>query len=147
MAILFTSPTETNVTPSQRTERLEMLARQRIKAKRDEDIAAEIRRGIDKDIAAELKSELAAGKEYGTASVKLEDAGVKLVVSFGYTRSFSPQYETDIDTMPKALRDLAKWDPSVKASAWDALSDADKLLASKYVTTKPSSPSVKIEVI
>lgn len=129
-------------------KKLEDLVRARIKAKRDEDVAAEIRKGLDADIAAIIKPELKAkGKEYGSVTQKLEAAGVKVGVSFGYDRKFLPAFVDDVDTLPAPLRELAKWKPEVVNAKWEELSATDKVAASKYVETKPSSPSIKIEVL
>lgn len=128
------------------TKKLDELLRQRIQYKREEDAAAAKRKAADSDIAAMLKPGL--GKDYGTVSCKLEDAGIKVGVVFGYSRAVDVDaFNKAFDTLPATVRETVKWKPEVVAAKWDALSDVDRVLASRFVTTKPASPSIKIEVL
>lgn len=126
-------------------KKLEELAAARIGAKRAEEAAAEERKRIDEEIAALVKGEVEG--EYGTASVKLGELGLKVTTSFGYTRSISADFEKDFDKLPAQIQAIAKWKPSIVEANWKALDAKDQAFAAKYVTTKASSPSVKIEVI
>lgn len=126
-------------------KKLEELAAARIGAKRAEEAAAEERKRIDADIAALVKGELES--EYGTASIKLGDLGLKVTTSFSFARSISADFEKDFDKLPAQIQAIAKWKPSIVEANWKALEPNDQAIAAKYVTTKASSPSVKIEVI
>lgn len=131
-------------------DQLMALVRQRIDAKRVEDDAATRRKQIDAEIAVMMEEDLASqGKETGTVARRLEELGVRLVVQFGVTRSVESGFAEAIESgsVPQWLVDLMAWKPYVQAKAWDALSIEMKTAAAEWVTTKPSSPSIKIEVI
>lgn len=126
-------------------KKLEELAAKRIAAKRVEEAASEARKAIDEEIAGVMRASLDG--EYGTASEKLADLGLKLTTSFGYTRTIGVEFEKDFDKLPAQIQAIAKWKPSIVEANWKALDPKDQAAAAKYVTTKASSPSVKIEVL
>jgi hypothetical protein len=128
-------------------KKLEDLAVQRINAKRAEDEAARTRKAIDADIAEILKAALPDGKTHGTASQRLEQCGLKVVASFSLTRSFTPEAEKAFAFLPPFVQTLANWKPSVASDAWNSLTDEQRAEAAKFVVTKDSSPSIKIEVL
>lgn len=124
--------------------KFEDLIKRRIKAKRDEDDAAEIRKTIDKEID-EVISE---GKDRkGTISAKLSDIGVKVSVSYGVTRKADTEYiEANWPTIPNEIKACLKQKFDV-SSSFDKLPPELKFEAAKFIETKDSSPSIKIEVI
>ena len=121
---------------------LALLINERIQAKRNEDAAIEARRVIDSEIAVMLQD---PGKPEGTVSVK--EGEHKVSVVYGITRN------ADTDGLQKAWKSLSaavqqafKFKAEVLSGAYKKLEGADAKLAAKFVTSKPSSPSVKVEL-
>lgn len=129
-------------------EKLKDLCRRYIEAKRKEDEAATERKNIGSDIAMIMEPELKAkGKAVGSVTQKLADLGVKIGCDFGINRTVSSGIVDDFDKLPDAVKSSIRWKPEVIEAKYKELSDADRFAASPYVTTKPASPSIKIEVI
>lgn len=137
-------------TPQTNTEiNLEFLVAQRVEAKREEDRANERRRQIDEQIAALLPKP----GDKSTASTKLDSMALKVTVTYGENVKVDAEalraalLETDaLKALPADVVKAFRWKPEIESKAWALLSAEDKLLASKFVTRTPASPSVKLEV-
>jgi hypothetical protein len=112
-----------------------------VEAKRQEIIAIQARRDIDKQIVA-----LMPKKDEGTES---KDVGFfKVSVSYGIDRKVdSKKLDDEYDQLSTAVQNAFRIKYEVAAKEYKALSGADLDAAVAFVESKPSSPSVKIEVI
>jgi|GEM_PF-2352231 len=115
----------------------------RIEAKRNEDSAIQARRKIDEQISTLMNK----GKAEGTESVKLEDMGLKVSVTYKVTRSVDADALTAAwSTLAPDVQSAFKWNPDVSVSALRKLEDGAIAAASKFIESKPAAPSVKIEI-
>lgn len=117
------------------------LVQLRIAAKRAEDDAIEARRNIDAQITALLPSE----KTEGTVSEKLGD--YKITVTYGVTRKVdAEEIRTNWDKLSSGAQEAIDWKPSLSVSKFRKLSDVEMAQLSKFIETKPSAPTVKIDI-
>ena len=128
---------------------LKDLVMARVAAKREEDRAVETRRLLDVSIAALLPKP----SDKSTASEKLDELSLKVVVSYGENVKVDAEalraalLETnELKALPASVVHAFRWKPEVETKAWALLGIEDKLLASKFVSRSPASPSVKLEV-
>ena len=124
---------------------LEQLITARIAAKREEDAAIAERRRIDGEIAEILKD---PAKPEGTISQKVESLGVKVGVTYKITRSVdSKKLQADWDKLTAGAQAAFRWKPDVSVSELRKLEGPDAAAAAIYITAKPASPSVDIDLI
>lgn len=125
------------------------LTLERIEAKRKEDAAATDRKRLDAEIAAILEEDLkTAGKATGTVGRRLEEQGIRVVASFSQSASVDQEaLARDLDKLPGVIRDAFRVKYEPVSDKVKALPPADLLTLAKYVTTKPASPSIKVEVL
>ena len=117
----------------------------RISAKRAEDDAIAERRRIDGQLAELLKD---PAKPEGSISQKLEDLGLKLTITYKISRTVdSKKLTADWDKLPASAQVAFKWKPEVSVSELRKLEGVDATVAAAYITAKPASPSVDIELI
>lgn len=116
----------------------------RIEAKRAEDAAIAARRELDEQISLQLS----AGKAEGTESLKMPDMGVKVTVTYKVSR------KVDSDKLSAAWANLSaseqaafKWAPDVSVTGLRKLEGDSLIAVSKFITTNPAAPSVKVELI
>lgn len=114
----------------------------RIVAKRSEDEAAAKRRDIDAKIAAVLAD---ASKQEGTVTQKVD--GFKVSVTYKMTRSVDQELvEKEWAKMTDAQHAAFKWKADLSLAAFKKLDGTEQAGLSKYITTKPATASVSIEV-
>lgn len=120
---------------------LETLVAQWIEAKRAEIAAIQARRDVDAKIVAVMPK-----KDEGTVS---ENVGFfKVGVTYGITRKVdSKKLDPEFESLPDAVKAAFRRSYDVAAKEFKALSGADLDAAIAFVESKPSSPSVKVEVI
>lgn len=117
----------------------------RISAKRAEDEAIAERRRIDGQLAELLKD---PAKPEGSVSQKLDDLGLKLTVTYKIGRTVdSKKLTADWDKLSATAQAAFKWKPEVSVSELRKLDGVDATVAAAYITAKPASPSVEIELI
>lgn len=122
---------------------LKTLALQRLAAKAKEDEAVAERRKIDKEIAALL---LDPNKPEGTITEKPD--GLKVSVTYGMKRKVDTSaLQVAWNTLPKSVQDAVRWKAEVSVTGLRALAPAESLILSKFVTTEPESPQVKVEAL
>lgn len=119
---------------------LKELAAEYFAAKKEEDAAVERRRTIGAQIAALANED---GISEGSTTAKVE--GYKVSVTYTVNRKVdAPKVQQEWMNLPHYLRDLFRWKADVIVPEWRKL-DQDQLVeASKYVTSKPGSPSVTV---
>lgn len=126
------------------TTSLSHLITQRIEAKRIEDAAAAARKSIDLKIA-ELFRPAVDGE--GSVSEKLEGLA-KVTVKFGTARKVdSLQLKARWEGLPARVQACFKFDADVILPNLRALDADDSLTASNFITSKPSSPAVTVELL
>ena len=117
----------------------------RISAKQAEDAAIAERRNIDAQLAELLKD---PSKPEGAVSQKLADLGVKLTVTYKISRNVdSKKLQAEWDKLSAGAQAAFKWKPEVSVSELRKLEGIDATVAAAYITAKPASPSIEIEVI
>jgi len=113
----------------------------RIVAKHAEDKAAAARREIDAQIAAALAD---PSKPEGSISQRAGD--YKVTVTYGVTRKADTEsLQRDWEHLPPHIRSGFRWKADVTTAEIKKLEGVDLAVAAKYITTSPSSPSIKIE--
>ena len=123
------------------SEALIELVQHRVDEKRAEDQAVERRRALDQKLA-QLVGGGDMAKE-GTVSTKV--GSFKLSVVFGMNRKVDTErLQADWPNIP-TLHQAFRWKAEPNAE-FKKLEGRDAALAAKYVTSTPSSPSVKVEV-
>ena len=124
---------------------LDLLAKAWLEAKAAEQDAIQTRRELDAHIAA-----LLSGKEEGTISQKLELDGIKVTV----TRSMRRSVDSDLlltayeNGLSEGARKCFKWSADLDTKQYRAIeAAAPEVLQeiNRFITTKPSVPSVKVE--
>lgn len=124
---------------------ISQLVAARISAKQAEDAAIAERRNIDAQLAELLKD---PNKLEGAVSQRLDDIGVKLTVTYKITRNVdSKKLIAEWDKLSPGAQAAFKWKPEVSVSELRKLEGIDATVAAAYITAKPSSPSIEIEVI
>lgn len=117
----------------------------RISAKQAEDAAIAERRNIDTQLAELLKD---PNKPEGAVSQKLADLGVKLTVTYKISRTVDgKKLQAEWDKLTAGAQAAFKWKPEVSVSELRKLEGIDATVASTYITAKPASPSIEIDVI
>ena len=117
----------------------------RISAKQAEDQAIAERRNIDAQLAELLKD---PAKPEGAISQKLEDLGLKLTVTYKISRSVDgKKLQDEWDKLPAGAQAAFRWKPDVSVSELRKLEGIDATVAAAYITAKPASPSVDIDVL
>lgn len=118
------------------------LLEERRQAKKAEDMAIALRRGLDEKIAALMRD---PKKPEGSISQTVGD--IKVATTFGVTRKVdTPAVQNDWEELPETVRAIFKFGAEVSVTAYRELSADDLLVAAKYITSKPSTPSVKLEL-
>lgn len=122
-----------------------VLLGQRAAAKQAEDQAIAARRAIDAKIIAAIDKP-ASGEGTSSRLLTHEDGTEKITVSYGVDRKVDTEaVKTDHDKLPAAVQAVFRWKAELDTKAYKALASDDALVAAKYVTAKPSTPSVKVE--
>lgn len=127
---------------------ISQLVAARISAKQAEDAAIAERRNIDAQLAELLKN---PNKPEGAVSQKLEDMGLKLTVTYKISRTVdaasSKKLQAEWDKLSAGAQAAFKWKPEVSVSELRKLEGIDATVAAAYITSKPASPSVDIDVL
>ena len=124
---------------------ISQLVATRISAKQAEDQAIAERRSIDAQLAELLKD---PAKPEGAISKRLEDIGLKLTVTYKISRSVDgKKLQTEWDKLSAGAQAAFKWKPEVSVSELRKLEGIDATVAAAYITAKPASPSVDIDVL
>jgi hypothetical protein len=111
-----------------------------MQAKEDERKAIEHRRSLDKMIQSILPS-----KDEG--SISQAEGDYKVTVSYKLDRKLdTPALQAAWHTIPERAHSALKWKADLSVSAFRTLSDDDKALIAKFMTTKPASPTVAVEI-
>ncbi len=119
------------------------LCAQRVAAKAAEDRAVAERRRIDSDIAELLKD---PAKTEGTVYQKPE--GYKVSVEYGVTRKVdTAALQLAWTKLPKAVQDSIKWKAELSTTEFRKLAPEDSLELSRFIESKASTPSVKVEKV
>jgi hypothetical protein len=122
---------------------LEQLVAARLSAKRAEDAAVAARREIDEQISNLLRP---SDKLEGTVSQKAGE--YKISVVYKLTRSVSTEdLQKAWDKLSAEQQQAFKWKADVSVSALRKLDDKAQLAVSRFITSKPASPSITIEAI
>jgi hypothetical protein len=123
--------------------KLNELIKARLNAKRAEDAAAAARREIDEQIVNLMRP---ADKLEGTVSEKTGE--YKIAVGFKLSRKVSTEdLQKSWDKLTAEQQGVFKWDADVSVAALKKLDDKAKLAVSKFITSKPASPSITIEAV
>ena len=111
-----------------------------MQAKEEERKAIEHRRALDKMIQAMLPT-----KDEG--SISQTEGDYKATVSYKLDRKLdTPALQAAWHTIPERAHGALKWKADLSVSAFRTLSDDDKALIQKFMTTKPASPTVAVEI-
>jgi hypothetical protein len=111
-----------------------------MQAKEDERKAIEHRRSLDNIVRSLLPT-----KDEGTVSQ--DDGNYKAVVTYKLDRKLDTSaLQVDWSSLPPKAQDAIKWKAELSTTAFRSLSDDEKSSLSKYITTKPASPSVSVEL-
>lgn len=131
-----------NTATAERTDvevQLDMLIQARIRAKREEDQAIERRREVDAAILGLLP------KSDGATTTRVGD--FKIVTTYGVTRTVDTEtLKAKYTELSPALQAAFRFKADVDAKGWKALSQGDLVVAAQFVNTKPSAPSLKLEL-
>jgi hypothetical protein len=120
---------------------LEQLVAARLSAKRAEDAAVAARREIDEQISNLLRP---SDRLEGTVSQKAGE--YKISVVYKLTRSVSTEdLQKAWDKLSAEQQQAFKWKADVSVAALRKLDDKAQLAVSKFITSKPASPSITIE--
>jgi hypothetical protein len=112
-----------------------------MEAKEAERKAIEYRRELDKMIQSLLPK-----KDEG--SVTANDGDYKVAVNYKLDRKLdTTALQIDWHTLPPAAAESIKWKAELSTTAFRTLSDQDRAALSAYITTKPASASVLVELI
>ena len=111
-----------------------------MQAKEEERKAIEHRRMLDKMIQAMLPS-----KDEGIISKTEGD--YKVTVSYKLDRKLdTPALQAAWHTIPESAHGALKWKADLSVSAFRCLSVDDRLMIGKFMTTKPASHTVTVEI-
>jgi hypothetical protein len=129
--------------PASAEPSLDDIVHQRILAKREEDAAVERRRALDMLIAERL-----ADPTKPEGSVTRKTGEFKVSVSFGVTRKVdTPAVQAAWEALPAEVKEVFKWKAEVVTAELRKLEASDLARAGKFITTTPSTPSIKIEAV
>lgn len=111
-----------------------------MQAKEDERKAIEHRRSLDKLIQSLLPT-----KDEG--SITSTDGDYKVTVTYKLDRKLdTAALQLGWASLPPLAAEAIKWKADLSTTSFRALSDEDKAALSAYVTTKPASPTVSVEL-
>jgi hypothetical protein len=123
--------------------KLNELIKARLNAKRAEDAAAAARREIDEQIVNLMRP---ADKLEGTVSEKTGE--YKIAVGFKLSRTVSTEdLQKAWDKLTAEQQGAFKWKADVSVAALRKLDDKAQLGVSKFITSKPASPTITIEAV
>jgi predicted NUDIX family NTP pyrophosphohydrolase len=112
-------------------------------AKAEEEKASESRRAVGELIAAALRADRPADFE-GAVSESVS-GGRKVTVTYGLTRKVdSVAVMAGFEMMRPEVRGAFRFKAEIDVAAYRKLGDGFSQEAGKYITTKPSAPSIKI---
>jgi hypothetical protein len=115
----------------------------RLAAKRAEDAAVQARREIDEQISNLLRP---ADKLEGTVSQKAGE--YKISVVYKLSRKVSTDdLQKAWDKLSAEQQAAFKWSADVSVSALRKLDDKSATAVSKFITSKPASPTITIEAV
>lgn len=122
-------------------EHLQELAAAWRNAKRAEDQAKEERLGIEALIAEAMPAELGSSTTEKTGDYKVS-------ITYGVSRSVDVDaLRSAWDSLQPSVHGAFRWKADVNVSAMKQLDETDAQQLSRFITTKPSKPSVKVEVL
>jgi hypothetical protein len=125
------------------TDRLALI-QQRIEAKRAEDAAVERRRAIDEQIAALFRP---AVDEEGSVSERI-DGLAKVTVKYGVTRKVdTDSLQENWADLPTSVQSCFRFKAEVKLPNLRELAGPNLARASLFITAKPASPQVVVELL
>ena len=111
-----------------------------MQAKEDERKAIEHRRSLDKMIQDMLPA-------IYEGSISKTEGDYKATVIYKLDRKFNtPALQAAWHTIPERAHSALKWKADLSVSAFRTLSEDDKALIGKFMTTKPASPTVTVEI-
>lgn len=123
---------------------LQQLVAMRPAVKAAEDQAIETRRRLDDEIATRMRT---PEKPEGTVSQKIN--GYKVSVTYGITRSVNKddlnRLQGDWMNLHAVAKQAFRWKAEVSVAELHKLEGEYLKLAQAYITSKPSSPQVKVE--
>lgn len=109
-------------------------------AKESERTAIEHRRSLDKLVQQYLPK-----KDEGTVSQ--DDGDYKVSITYGVTRKVDTEkLSADWAILPGYVQTAFRWKADVNTANLREMNDDGTHYASKYITTSPSSPTVKVEL-
>ncbi len=115
----------------------------RLAAKRLEDTAVTARREIDEQIANHLRP---ADKVEGTVSEVAGD--YKISVTYKLSRAVATdELQKAWGNLSAELQAAFKWKADISVSALRKLESRDQSAASKFLTSKPATPTISIEAV
>ena len=115
----------------------------RLTAKRLEDTAVAARRDVDEMIANHLRP---SDKVEGTVSEKVGD--FKISVTYKLSRAVATdELQKAWDKLSAELQAAFKWKADISVSALRKLESKDQTVASKFLTSKPATPTISIEAV
>ena len=123
---------------------VETLARTWLEAKRDEDAAKARRQAV-----AQRLVELLPSDELEMTERRVFD-NIKLVITRKLNRSVDKTLSADWANLPRTVQESFRWKAEVDLRNLRALefaNEADYAIAAKYITSKPSTPSVEVEEV
>ena len=122
---------------------IEQLIAARLAAKRAEDAAIQARREIDEQITNLLRP---ADRLEGTVSEKAGE--YKVSVTYKLSRKVSTEdLQKAWDKLSAEQQGAFKWKADVSVAALRKLDDKAQLGVSKFITSKPASPTITIEAV
>jgi hypothetical protein len=122
---------------------IDQLIAARLAAKRGEDAAVAARREIDEQISNLLRP---ADKLEGTVSQKAGE--YKISVTYKLSRSVDTEdLQKAWDKLSAEQQGAFKWKADVSVSALRKLDDKAQIAVSKFITSKPASPTITIEAV
>ena len=111
-----------------------------MQAKEDERKAIEHRRSLDKMI-----QDLLPKRDEG--SITQSQGDYKVTVTYKMTRSLdTEQLQQHWHQIPERAHSAIKWKADLSTSSFRSLSPEDAALIGQYMTTKPASPTVSVEL-
>ncbi len=122
---------------------IDQLIAARLAAKRAEDAAVQARREIDEQITNLLRPD---DKLEGTVSEKTGE--YKVSVTYKLSRTVSTEdLQKAWDKLTAEQQGAFKWGATVSVAALRKLDDKAQLGVSKFITSKPASPTITIEAV
>lgn len=110
-------------------------------AKADEDAAKARRYEIEAEIAAALP-----GKDEGSTSQ--EGDTYRVVVTRKLTRKVDAEaLKSAWNSLQPTVQKAFNWKPDISLSVLRKLDEQETAQAARYITTSPSKPSIKVELI